>query len=151
MRRSKATLGEYVAGRATETVPVAAMIALTAESIGRRARRHSPRAWPRPAVRAESIDGISTIGGGSAPGSALPTRLVAHRARERERAGTALDGARRRAPPVIARIEDDRVVLDLRTVAPGQTTAALGDARSIACCGGLTITDEAPRPGVGDA
>ncbi len=63
------------------------------------------------------IDGHSTIGGGSAPGSALPTRLVAvtHPTLSPdgfEEALRALD------PPVIARIEDDRVLIDLRTVAP---------------------------------
>ena len=61
------------------------------------------------------IDGMSTVGGGSAPGAELPTRLV-----EITRDGMSADQieGRLRAldPPVIARIHDDRVVLDLRTV-----------------------------------
>ena len=112
------TLGELVAGRAAETVPVTAMIALSSESIGRRAEALTAR-LASSGVRSEIVDGYSTIGGGSAPGSALPTRLIAldsHRA-----PATAVEAAlRRAAPPVIARIEDGRVVLDLRTIPPGE-------------------------------
>ncbi len=62
---------------------------------------------------------ISTIGGGSAPGSALPTRLIALKP-DRAPAAAVEAALRRAAPPVIARIEDGRVVLDLRTILPGQ-------------------------------
>ena len=62
---------------------------------------------------------MSTVGGGSAPGSELPTRLV-----QLDRHGTAAQEIeqllRGLDPPVIARIEDDHVVLDLRTVLPEQ-------------------------------
>ena len=65
------------------------------------------------------IDGMSTVGGGSAPGAELPTRLV-----ELQRDGVSADGVeeylRSLEPPIIARIQDDRVVLDLRTVLPGE-------------------------------
>ena len=106
------TLGELVAGRAAETVPVTAMIALSSESIGRRAEALTAR-LASSGVRSEIVDGYSTIGGGSAPGSALPTRLIALHS---DRApATAVEAAlRRAAPPVIARIEDGRVVFDLR-------------------------------------
>jgi L-seryl-tRNA(Ser) seleniumtransferase len=68
-------------------------------------------------ITAAIVTGFSTVGGGSAPGSALPTRLVAlsHHtlnATDLEARLRALD------PPVIARIENDRVVIDMRTVAP---------------------------------
>ena len=62
------------------------------------------------------IDGVSTIGGGSAPGSELPTRLVAIAAPDVIRIEAALRGG---DPPVIARIEHDRLVFDLRTVPAG--------------------------------
>ena len=55
------------------------------------------------------------IGGGSAPGSKLPTRLVAIE-RPGLSAASLLAGLRRLPTPVIARIDNDRVVLDLRTV-----------------------------------
>jgi L-seryl-tRNA(Ser) seleniumtransferase len=60
------------------------------------------------------------VGGGSAPGSELPTKLVelssaAMSADQIERHLRSLD------PPVIARIHNDRVVLDLRTVLDEET------------------------------
>ena len=65
------------------------------------------------------IDGTSTVGGGSAPGSELPTRLV-----QLDRNGAAAQDIelelRALAPPIVARIEDDHVVLDLRTVMPDE-------------------------------
>jgi L-seryl-tRNA(Ser) seleniumtransferase len=68
-------------------------------------------------VHAQVIDGESTIGGGSAPGSVIPTRLLAisHPAL---RAAQLEERLRKQSTPIIARIQDDRVVLDLRTVAP---------------------------------
>jgi L-seryl-tRNA(Ser) seleniumtransferase len=64
------------------------------------------------------MSGTSAVGGGSAPGLALPTVLLAI-ARERESADATERWLRTLDPPVIARIEHDRVVLDLRTVLPG--------------------------------
>jgi L-seryl-tRNA(Ser) seleniumtransferase len=65
------------------------------------------------------VSGSSTVGGGSAPGSAIPTRLIAL-AHDRL-ASTQIESQLRKGnPPIIARIEEDRVVLDLRTVLPEQ-------------------------------
>ena len=64
---------------------------------------------------AEVVDGMSTVGGGSAPGAGLPTRLLAI-SRDGLTADALEASLRRLDPPVIARIERDRVVLDLRTV-----------------------------------
>jgi len=61
------------------------------------------------------VDGYSTTGGGSAPASALPTRLVAI-ASDGLSAAALEERLRRADPPVIARIENGLVVLDLRTV-----------------------------------
>lgn len=110
----EATLLEYVTGRAARSVPVLRMIGLAAEAIGRRAGALASRLQAEGFATA-LVDGVSTIGGGSAPGSRLPTVLIAL-----TRPGLSADAleARLRAldPPVIARIEEDRVVLDLRTV-----------------------------------
>ena len=113
----EATLGEHLAGRAPETVPVLRMATLPVEAIAVRAEIAGRDACGRRASVADVIDGESTIGGGSAPGSALPTRLVAAHSPDAvgRRARVAL---RALDPPVIARIQDDRVVLDLRTIAP---------------------------------
>jgi L-seryl-tRNA(Ser) seleniumtransferase len=113
----EATLQEHAAGRAEETVPVTRMIVMTRDDIGSRATRVAARL--RGNLTAEVIDGISTIGGGSAPESALPTRLLAlaHPAFD----AVALESRLRAMdPPIIARIEQDRVLLDLRTVPPEQ-------------------------------
>lgn len=115
----EATLLEYLAGRALETVPALRMIRTPLAELDRRARQLCDRLRPHPALRTALLDGWSTVGGGSAPGTALPTRLVA----------LSLEGlsaealeARLRGlePPVVARIEEERVVLDLRTVLPEQ-------------------------------
>jgi L-seryl-tRNA(Ser) seleniumtransferase len=114
----EATLVEYLAGRATETVPVARMLSLRLEDIEPRARALAEQlraaGW-----QADVIDGFSTIGGGSAPGVELPTRLVAL-GRGTESADALEAALRSRRPPVIARIEEGRVVLDLRTVDPDE-------------------------------
>jgi L-seryl-tRNA(Ser) seleniumtransferase len=110
----EATLIEYVAGRAGETVPVQRMARLSADAIEERARALADRleghGW-----RIALISGASAVGGGSAPGVTLPTVLLSL---EREQVSAdALESALRSLdPPVIARIESDRVVLDLRTV-----------------------------------
>ena len=58
---------------------------------------------------------MSTVGGGSAPGAELPTRLV-----EITKDGMSADQIEQHLrsldPPIIARIHDDRLTLDLRTV-----------------------------------
>jgi L-seryl-tRNA(Ser) seleniumtransferase len=112
----EATLQEYDAMRAAEQIPVIRMLALTPDDVERRARPVA-EAISEAGFAATIVDGDSTIGGGSAPGSTLPTRLIA--ISHPLLTAAALE-ARLRAcdPPVVARIEDDRVVLDLRTVAP---------------------------------
>jgi L-seryl-tRNA(Ser) seleniumtransferase len=111
----EATLEEYVSGRATDSIPVVHMVALSADAIGRRADALSARIAAA-GILADVVKGFSTIGGGSAPGTTLPTHLVAIAL-----PATRLESAlRAQRPPVIARIENERVLLDLRTVPPEQ-------------------------------
>jgi L-seryl-tRNA(Ser) seleniumtransferase len=111
----EATLQSYAAER-IEEIPVARMIAVSVEELGTRGEGIAARVNAIGGqITATVIDGVSTIGGGSAPGATLPTRLVqlTHPALS----ATALEKHLRSLdPPLIARIEDDRVVLDLRTV-----------------------------------
>ena len=115
----EATLAEYVAGRATRTVPVRRMLTMAVDEIRARAEALQAAIGHFQEWRAELLDGVSAIGGGSGPGVELPTCLVAI-----ERSGLtpdALEGRLRTlTPPVVARIERDRVVIDLRTVFPEQ-------------------------------
>jgi L-seryl-tRNA(Ser) seleniumtransferase len=88
--------------------------------------RHAgvPPAGPASALHFELLPGRSVIGGGSAPGRSLDTTLVAvtHPSLSASQIEERLRGFR---PPVIARVEDDRVLLDLRTVFPEQEPVLL--------------------------
>jgi L-seryl-tRNA(Ser) seleniumtransferase len=120
----EATLAEYVAGRAQTTVPVQRMLTMTAAEIRSRADAVASAIRGNHGWRADVTEGASAIGGGSAPGVELATWLVAI-----EKTGTTPDGLeaalRRQTPPIIARIERDRLLLDLRTVLPEQDSALL--------------------------
>ena len=109
----EATLLAYVK-RDHDAIPTLQMMRLTQEEIGRRAGAVAAQARS-PRLNIEVTDGESVIGGGAAPSSVLPTRLLALNCD-----GLSADelSARLRAsdPPVIARVEQGRVLLDLRTV-----------------------------------
>lgn len=112
----EATLGEMNAGRAHESIPVSRMLALTPGEIEGRARVVAA-ALASGGLTATIIDGESTIGGGSAPGSALPTRLLA--VTRLDTSATKLEQhIRSHHVPIIARIDNARLLLDLRTVDP---------------------------------
>jgi L-seryl-tRNA(Ser) seleniumtransferase len=90
------------------------MIATPVEEIERRARRWR-RALRRAGLPVQVVDGESTVGGGSLPGETLPTKLVTLSVANPDGWAAALRAGR---PPVVARIEEDRLVLDPRTVLP---------------------------------
>ncbi len=109
-----ATLELYRDGRAESDIPVWRMIAATQSTLTKRARALAA-ALARQGAEAEVIETESTIGGGSLPEETQPSRAVALGARH----GHANElAARLRAttPPVIARVIEDRVALDLRSV-----------------------------------
>jgi L-seryl-tRNA(Ser) seleniumtransferase len=110
----EATISLYLRGE-TQNIPALRMIQLPREAIHQRAGLLAERisAMPEFAVRVQ--DGESVIGGGSTPAQSLPTALLAvthsrHGAQEIERL------LRQNSPPVIARVEGDTLLLDLRTV-----------------------------------
>jgi L-seryl-tRNA(Ser) seleniumtransferase len=110
----QATLLHYIKGEATRKVPVWCMITAPLDALANRAE-----AWARRLAAAglqpEVIEGRSAVGGGSLPGETLPTWLVALQEPPPEQLVRSL---RRANPPVIARVEDERLVLDPRTVQP---------------------------------
>jgi L-seryl-tRNA(Ser) seleniumtransferase len=113
----EATLLAHASGRAREQVPVWRMLSLSREAIGSRAAAVADRLGDRPGLSTELVAGSSTIGGGSAPGSRLPTTLLLVRVEGLTASG--LETRLRAADtPLVARIENERVVLDLRTVDP---------------------------------
>jgi L-seryl-tRNA(Ser) seleniumtransferase len=131
----ESTLIAYVK-RDYNAIPALRMMQISKDDISRRAEgvlsrvvagaltrpgeQGSPtRGMSEPTCVAELIDGDSLVGGGSAPSAVLPTKLLAITC-----SGLSADelAARLRHsdPPVIARVEEDRVLLDLRTVFPDQ-------------------------------
>ncbi|MGC1474459.1 MAG: L-seryl-tRNA(Sec) selenium transferase, partial [Terriglobales bacterium] len=118
----EATLLAYVK-RDYDSVPVLRMMQLSKEEIARRAEKiisgiESAQAKSA-RLKLELLDGESVIGGGAAPSAVLPTRLIAltHSALSADQMSARL---RAHVPPIIARVEEERVLLDLRTVFPEQ-------------------------------
>jgi L-seryl-tRNA(Ser) seleniumtransferase len=115
----EATLALWAQVPSRSSIPVHRMLTMPVDEIERRASALVARVAGVHGLSCELIDGASTAGGGSAPGSALPTRLVAIAI-----GGRSPDDIDRQLrahdPPVVARIEHDRVVIDLRTVQPGE-------------------------------
>src|ERR1700730_1073961 len=118
-----ATLGAYLRG-AVEEIPALRMIRMGAQEIKRRAEnflRELTPELPVGEVELEIVDGTSLAGGGSTPAQSLPSKII--RIASARHSASQLEQRLRRAPAgisVIARVEDDRLVLDLRTVFPEQ-------------------------------
>lgn len=102
--------------REYSAIPALRTMNWTKEEIGARAESVANRI-PSSTFKVEVIDGESVIGGGAAPSSVLPTRLLAV-------IGTGITAdelsakLRKSDPPIITRVEEGRVLLDLRTVFP---------------------------------
>jgi L-seryl-tRNA(Ser) seleniumtransferase len=118
----EATLLAYAA-EDVDAVPVARMLHLSADAIAERAAPMAA-ALRKAGMDADVIPSLSTIGGGSAPGTTIPTFAV-RLARPGLGASALESRLRTLDPPVIARIEDDAVLLDLRTVLPWQDATLL--------------------------
>jgi L-seryl-tRNA(Ser) seleniumtransferase len=117
----QATLLAYLEGKATEEIPVWRMIDTPVEALTRRARRWQ-RALKETGSPLSVVATESTVGGGSLPGQTLPTRALALEVPSPDALAARLRAA---DPPLVARIEDDRLLLDPRTVLPEQDTALI--------------------------
>jgi L-seryl-tRNA(Ser) seleniumtransferase len=114
----EATLEAYRRETALDEIPVLKMLAMTKDEIRERARIFASKletsGW-----KIEIIDGHSVIGGGAAPAVQPETVLIAL-----EAPGLSADGLEEKLrssdPPVITRIENDRVVIDLRTISDSE-------------------------------
>ena len=113
----EATLLMYLDGREDE-LPLWSMALLAPSEIEGRATAVGAAVGEADA-KIELVDGFSTTGGGSAPTSRIPTVLLEIAPRSRAVADVRRDLVEGTLP-VIARIEGERLVLDLRTVAPEQ-------------------------------
>jgi L-seryl-tRNA(Ser) seleniumtransferase len=121
-----ATLAHYERGEAEREVPVWRAIAQPVEALEARARAWLAALGPAGAgARVEAS--TSAVGGGTLPGVTLETRVLALPPGDAEAIAARL---RRADPPVVARIEEDRVVLDPRTVLPGEDEAVVAAVRA---------------------
>jgi L-seryl-tRNA(Ser) seleniumtransferase len=115
----EATLGVYLRGALNE-IPALRMIRASTQELKRRAenflRELTPELPPGEA-ELEIVDGASLVGGGSTPSQSLPSKII--RVASVRYSAAQLEQRLRRAPAgvsVIARVEHDHLVLDLRTV-----------------------------------
>ena len=113
----EATLLAYVK-HDHDAIPILRMMRLSKEEIGRRADVIA-HTIDLPKLAVKVIDGDSVIGGGAAPSATLPTRLLAVTCMglSADELAAALRAA---DPPIVARVEEGCVLLDLRTVFPEQ-------------------------------
>jgi L-seryl-tRNA(Ser) seleniumtransferase len=116
----EATLLAYVR-HDHDAIPTLRMMRLSKAEIAARAEVLAARITTSK-LKAEIVDGESLIGGGAAPSSVLPTRLLAL-AYEGLSANELSARLRASAPPIVARVDEGRVLLDLRTVFSDQEAA----------------------------
>src|SRR5215831_3928024 len=110
----EATLLEYVRQN-YDAIPFVRMLRAPAEQIRERAEALEEKLKPASHLRSEVIAGESLVGGGSAPTSTLPTFLLAVTAQAFS-ADELAARLRGHNPPIVARVEEGRVLVDLRTV-----------------------------------
>ncbi len=112
-----ATLRYYLKDEAEREIPIWRMISATPKQMKVRAKY-----WAAELGQGEVLANESTVGGGSLPGESLPTWVLALTVKSTDKF---LEKLRREQPPVIARIENNRILLDPRTVLPEQDGALL--------------------------
>jgi L-seryl-tRNA(Ser) seleniumtransferase len=123
-----ATLIHYLKGEAEEKIPVWRMISTPESELERRAGL-----WAQAlGGLAQVIEGESMVGGGSLPGSTLPTRLVAigGQRKGKNMAQALAQRLRCQEPPVVGRISENLLLLDPRSVLPEEDEAVLQSLRS---------------------
>src|SRR3989475_6257311 len=117
------TLGAYLRA-AWEEIPAMRMIRMSFQEVRRRAEnliRELRPELPLDEVEIDVVDSTSLVGGGSTPAQSLPSKVI--RIASARYSAAKLEQRLRRAPAgvsLIARVEDDRLILDLRTVFPEQ-------------------------------
>ena len=112
-----ATLLHYLKDEAERKIPIIKMMSLALNQIRARAQT-----WEQEIGAGKVVEGESTVGGGSLPGESMPTFLLSLEVESAERF---LKLLRRDHPPIIARTEKNRILLDPRTVLPEQDQALI--------------------------
>lgn len=125
----EATLRLYLDGR-TDEIPLWRMARTDADELERRARTIAEGLREIGSIKAEAFPTRSVAGGGSLPGVELGSWAVALLP-DRPGASELQRSLRRSDPPIVARVEEDRVLLDLRTVAPDDDRALTAAIRRV--------------------
>jgi L-seryl-tRNA(Ser) seleniumtransferase len=117
----EATLGSYRAARAESEIPIVRMMSTTTEELKKRTRRFRRRLTAKlpGEVRTAICEGFSVVGGGSCPDCPLPTTLLAIESALHS-PNTIESRLRLQDPAIIVRLEEDKVLVDLRTIFPEQ-------------------------------
>lgn len=118
-----ATLTHYLKDEAERKIPILRMMSMRAEQVWVRAE-----AWREALGQGEVIESESTVGGGSLPEESMPTFVLALDVKSPDKF---LKKMREANPPVIARTENDRVLLDPRTVFEEQDAIIISTLRSL--------------------
>jgi L-seryl-tRNA(Ser) seleniumtransferase len=117
-----ATLLHYVKEEALTKIPIWQMISRDESSLFEQAQEWAKSIGPKSVV----IPGKSTVGGGSLPGESLPTWLLSIPCENESSVVLRLaKKLRENKPPVIARIQDDSLLLDPRTVLPKEENSVI--------------------------
>ncbi len=116
----EATLDAYARDAALEEIPVQRMLAATEEALETRARHFVKRVISQfgsfqNVLNLEILAGESVVGGGAGPDISGETKLIAISAAKLSSASMERI-LRKNSPPIISRLQNDRVLLDLRTV-----------------------------------
>lgn len=118
-----ATLLHYLKDEAEREIPIWGMISMKREQVRLRAE-----AWRKALGQGEVLESESTVGGGSLPGESLPTFVLALDVKSPDKFMAKLRASN---PPIIARTENDRVLLDPRAVLSEQDETLLSILKSL--------------------
>ena len=114
-----------------DSIPALRMMRLSEDVLAQRANQIADRLRANcPNLLVEVAESRSVLGGGAAPGSTLPTRVLAVKS-ENHNADELCAQLRQWETPIIARVEEGRVLLDLRTVEPAQQEAIVAALESV--------------------
>lgn len=103
-----ATLLHYLKGEAEQEIPLYQMLSRSLEDLT--AQVHG---WIKRLQAGSALEGHSTVGGGSLPGETIPTCLLALKVKSPAKLAARLREAN---PPIVARVQEDLLLLDPRTV-----------------------------------
>lgn len=117
----QATLLHYLKGQALQKIPVWQMISARPDELEARALVWVER-WRKFGLDVEIVSALSTVGGGSLPGETLPTRAAALNVLSPDNFIARLAANQ---PPIVARIENQRILFDPRTILPHDENALL--------------------------